>query len=64
MAVKIENDCVCCETRCIGNGCPNRSVPHYFCDKCGDEISKDAVYSYQDEEVCEDCLKDMCKKEW
>lgn len=64
MAVELENDCVDCGLPCLGQSCPKRNVPHYYCDKCGMEISKEEVYYCEGEEVCEDCLKTMCKKEW
>lgn len=41
--VVFENECVGCPTEmgCYGQSCPNRNVPHYFCDKCGKEIMDD-----------------------
>ena len=50
---RIENDCVGCELYCLGNSCPNRNVPHYYCDDCGRE---DKLYYYDSEELCEECL--------
>lgn len=67
MAVKIENDCCDCAVPgypCLGSSCPLRTVGHYYCDKCGEELSKNHVYYYEGEDVCEDCLKSMCIKEW
>ena len=32
--VKYEDECLHCDTVCIGDGCPNRRVPHCYCDKC------------------------------
>ena len=40
--IKLENDCVggCGDTGfgCRGSLCPLRSVPHFYCDNCGEEI--------------------------
>ena len=67
MAIKIENRCVNCNysgLQCIGTSCPNRNVEVCYCDSCGEEISFDETYCCDGMDVCEDCLKDMCKKEW
>ena len=53
---KIENDCVGCTDiglPCLGNGCHNKNVPHYYCDRCGCE---DTLYYYDSEELCQECL--------
>ena len=59
---RIENRCVDCADAypCRGAGCPLRHVEVYYCDKCGDEL--DEVYEADDEELCEDCLKEKFKK--
>lgn len=62
--VKTENHCVNCGLPCLGSDCPNQNVKVCYCDKCGEEISFDDTYYYEGMDVCEDCLKDMCKKEW
>ena len=64
MAVKTENRCVDCGSFCKGESCPNRNVKVCYCDKCDKEISFDECYSYDGMDVCEDCLKEMCLKEW
>ena len=54
--VKYENDCCDCATEnypCIGNACSRRSVPHYYCDKCGAE---EKLYDYEGQDLCESCL--------
>lgn len=64
--VKYENDCCGCATEsypCLGDGCPNRHVPYYYCDKCGEEIPDDEIYEVDGEDLCEYCLKEMFKKE-
>lgn len=53
---KVEDECVGCTNiglYCIGSSCPNRNVPHYYCDRCGNE---DKLYCYDGEELCEECL--------
>ena len=52
---RIENDCVDCGLPCLGDSCPYRNVPHFYCDRCGAE---EKLYYFEDEELCEDCLID------
>lgn len=52
--VKYENECVCCDLPCMGTSCPNRNVPHYYCDDCGEE---DTLYEFDGEELCINCIK-------
>ena len=62
--VKIEDHCVGCppEIGCLGSACPYRNVEVHYCDYCGDELD-DEIYIVDGEEVCEDCLKAMFRKE-
>lgn len=56
---KIENDCIGCAVPlypCRGDTCPLRQVPHYYCDKCGEEFEPEALYVVDDEDLCIDCL--------
>ena len=55
--VKYVNECVGCppEIGCLGNACPNRNVPRYYCDECDAETGE--IYDVDGEELCEDCLK-------
>ena len=62
--IKTENHCVDCGMHCLGDACRHRNVKVCYCDKCEDEINIDDVYCYDGMDVCENCLKDMCKKEW
>lgn len=57
-----EDHCVGCPpgVGCIGPTCPNRHVPVYYCDQCGDEM--DDVFEHDGEEICEDCLKKIYRK--
>ena len=60
--VVIENDCVGCADvigTCLGPDCPNRHVPHYYCDKCGEE---EDLYEFEGEELCIDCIEKMLVK--
>jgi hypothetical protein len=56
--IKYENDCVGCPDGmpCLGNSCPNRRVPHLYCDKCGEEAEK--LYDLDGENLCEECVLD------
>lgn len=56
---KIENDCVDCGLPCLGNSCPYRNVPHYYCDRCGNEVD---LYHFNDEELCLDCIEKSLEK--
>ena len=61
-----ENHCVGCTDlglHCIGSHCRNRNVEVYYCDnpKCRCEL--DEIYEVDGKELCEDCLKEMFKKE-
>ena len=58
---KTENECVSCGLPCWGDSCPYRNVTRYYCDKCGEELSD--IYDYDDMELCEDCLKDICRRD-
>ena len=63
--VKIENQCIGCAVDaypCRGSSCPYREVEVHYCDKCGEEI--DESFEVDGEELCEECLKDMFRKEW
>ena len=58
---KLENECCGCAVPaypCLGEGCPRRYVPHYYCDKCGGEFEPEALYLYDEdeEELCMECL--------
>jgi formylmethanofuran dehydrogenase subunit E len=35
----------------------------HYCDKCGYEIPDGEIYEVDGEELCEDCLKEMFRKE-
>ena len=64
--LKVEDRCCGCDAPgypCIGNSCPNRRVEVCYCDHCDAEIDFDGVYSVDGEDLCEDCLKRMFKKE-
>lgn len=52
---RLENECVGCppELGCLGESCPNRNVPHFYCDKCKEEA---VLYEYEDGEYCIDCI--------
>ena len=64
MMIRYENQCVGCppEMGCLGSTCPNRNVPHYYCDECGEEIEH--LFEMYGEELCESCLKAIFKKVW
>ena len=51
--VKYEDECLHCDTVCIGDGCPNRRVPHCYCYRCGDE---EKLYEFDGRQLCKDCV--------
>ena len=62
--IKYENRCCDCATgsyHCLGATCSLLNVPITYCDECGDEIAGD-VYEVDDEELCEECLKERFKR--
>lgn len=64
--IKYEDECCGCATEsypCLGNACPNRNVPHMYCDACGEETSTTKeeemeynTYMYKGKCLCFDCL--------
>lgn len=62
MAIRYENECVGCppDMGCLGVACPNRRVPHLYCDKCKNEV--DDLYDYDDKQICLDCIVKQLKK--
>ena len=61
----IENRCCDCATEsypCRGSSCPNRAVEVYYCDKRKEEIDGD-IYEVDGMHLCEECLKEMFRKE-
>ena len=60
--VRYENECVGCppEIGCLGDVCPNRNVPRFYCDEC--KFETDELWTINGYEVCEDCLKKMFPK--
>ena len=60
--VKYENECVGCPTElgCLGSACPNRNVPHLYCDECKDEV--ETLYHYDGKELCLECIEKMLEK--
>lgn len=62
MAIEYENECVGCPTEmgCMGDNCPNRHVPHLYCDDCGEEYEE--LYDYEGEQLCQKCLLERFEK--
>ena len=53
--IKYTNECCDCAVAgypCLGTRCPNRSVPHYYCDICGDELVETEI-AYRDDDYIE-----------
>lgn len=54
--IRYEDRCVDCGLPCLGSSCPNRNVPVYVCDDCGDEFDPEDLHDVDGEMVCVDCL--------
>lgn len=39
---------------CMGDSCPNRHVPHYYCNDCGNETK---LYEFEGEQLCIKCVE-------
>jgi hypothetical protein len=52
--VQYEDECVGCpkEHGCMGSACPNRNVPHLYCDACGEEVDE-----FYEDELCINCVE-------
>ena len=62
--LRIENHCCDCAVPgypCRGDLCPLTRVEVHYCDICKCEIEDD-IYDVDDEELCEDCLKDLFRR--
>ena len=44
---------------CLGSACPNKNVPHYYCDECGEE---DDLYDFDNRQLCIECIKNLHDK--
>lgn len=53
--IQYEDECVGCDLPCLGVSCPNRNVPHCFCDECGEETEH--LYEIDGEELCDICYE-------
>ena len=64
MSKILEDECVGCpkEIGCLGEFCPNRNVPHYYCDDCEDEFEPNELYMYDGEMLCSECLLNKFEK--
>lgn len=59
---RIENNCCECAVPgypCLGSYCPNRHVPHYYCDECEAE---EQLYHFDGKELCLECIEAKLKK--
>lgn len=57
--IECYDECVGCTgmgLHCIGAGCPNRNVPHFYCDNCHNEFAPEELYDVDDDMLCTDCL--------
>lgn len=60
--IRYEDECVGCSSLglpCMGSCCPNRNVPHLYCDKCDEEFEEEELFTSGDDMICLDCLLEM-----
>lgn len=60
--VKYENECVGCDLPCAYGACSYYHVPHYFCDRCGEETHK--LYDFDGEQFCYWCVDETIEEFW
>lgn len=56
--IKYEDECCGCAVPaypCMGTACPNRKVPHFYCDKCGEDVEE--LFKWNGEQWCLDCIR-------
>lgn len=61
--IKYENECCGCAVPaypCMGSDCPNRNVPHFYCDECKNDV--ETLYHYDGKELCLECIEKMLEK--
>jgi hypothetical protein len=60
--VEYEDECVGCSSGsgCLGSACPNRNVPHFYCDECKEDV--ETLYYYDGKELCLECIEKMLEK--
>lgn len=61
--VMMENECCGCATEnypCLGSACPNRNVPHLYCDKCEEDVEE--LYETENGQLCAECVLGMFEK--
>lgn len=56
--IMFEDECVGCppEMGCLGSGCPNRNIPHFYCDECKDEVGQGNLYKFEGSQLCLGCI--------
>jgi hypothetical protein len=63
MAIRYEDECCGCAVPsypCSGDACPNRNVPHLYCDNCKEEA--DELYETENGQLCAECVLGMFEK--
>ena len=65
---KIINECCDCAAPgypCRGDLCPRTHVEVHYCDKCDPKCEEplEEVYQAEGYDLCEECLKEMFRKE-
>ena len=57
-----ENDCVDCGLPCLYSGCPYYSSPHWYCDRCEEEMPPEDLRELDGEQLCQDCIMKVLPK--
>ena len=52
--MKYESECCDCDLPCVREACRYYSVPHNYCDECGNE---DQLYHWNTRQLCINCIE-------
>ena len=59
--IRMEDECVGCpiDMGCLGSACPFKSVPRFYCDRCGEESK---LYWWNHEQLCLTCIEEELER--
>ena len=62
--IVFKDDCVDCPAGmgCLGNTCPYKNVPHFYCDECNNEVGECELYIFEGEQLCLSCIEERLPK--
>jgi formylmethanofuran dehydrogenase subunit E len=59
--IKYENECCGCATESYpcNPWCKRKKVPHFFCDRCGDEYNENELKYINGQQYCDSCFDEL-----